>query len=87
MQISVFPSSLRIDSKANALRFYSCVKHTILIDMCNGFKLRIEPGNLISPVSYHDIRTGVAQFVPNLKDEDGKIAYQYRKYINAWLRG
>lgn len=86
MQLSVFPGSLRIDSHANALRFYSCVKHTILIDMGDGWKLRIEPGNLISPVSYHDIRTGVAQFVPNLKDEDGMIAYRYRKYINAWLR-
>lgn len=86
MQISVFPAALRIDSKANALRFYDCVKHTILIEMESGWRLRIEPGNLISPISLHDIRTGVATFVPNLRDDDGSIAYRYRKYINAFLR-
>ena len=86
MQISVFPASLRVDSKANALRFYDCVKHIILIETEPGWRLRIEPGNLISEVSLHDIRTGVATFVPNLRDDDGSIAYRYRKYINAYLR-
>ena len=87
MLISCFPASLRIDSHANALRFYQCVKHTILIDLKPGWKLRVEPGNLISTVSVEDIRNGYATFVPNLYDEDGKIAYRYRKYINAYLRG
>ena len=62
------------------------MKHTILIQMEDGWVLRIEPDNLISQISLHDIRTGVATFIPNLRDDDGSIAYRYRKYINAYLR-
>lgn len=85
MIISVFRSSLRIRSKANALEFYDCVKHCMTIPYCDEYVIRVEPNNLISVVSKEDIKNGFAWAVPNLKDEDGSIAYSYRKYINAWL--
>lgn len=87
MKISVFRASLRVTSKATALEFYNCVKHTILIPCDKDFYVRVEPGNHISLVSKSAVNTGVAPFVPALSDPTGEIAYRYRKYINAYLRG
>ena len=85
MIISVFRANLRIRSKANALEFYDGVKHCMTIPYCDGYVIRVEPNKLIGVVSKEDIAKGRAWAVPNLKDEDGSIAYHYRKYINAWL--
>ena len=85
MQISVFPAVLRVTSKEKALKFYSCVKHCILVPADDDFYVRVEPGNLISLVSKADVQSGAATFVPALCDDNGDIAYRYRKYINAWL--
>ena len=85
MLISVFPGSLRIDSLANALRFYSCVKHCIIIPYTNDLVLRIEPDNCFTVIPKHAIRKGEAWMIPSIKDEDGRLAYKYRRYINAWL--
>ena len=87
MQISVFPASLRVTSREKALEFYACIKHCVLIPFKDGMKIRVEPNCLIGFVSNEDLEKGIAMFVPNFSDEDGKIAYENRKYINAWLKG
>ena len=87
MQISVFPASLRVTSREKALEFYGCIKHCVLIPYSEDMVIRVEPNRLIGFVSKEDLQKGVAMFVPNLSDEDGKIAYENRKYINAWLKG
>lgn len=85
MIITVYPANLRVRSKADALKFYGCIKHCITIPYMDDMVIRVEPNNLIGIVSKSDIRNGIAWAVPNFKDEDGSIAYRYRKYINAWL--
>lgn len=87
MVISVFRSNLRVTSREKALEFYKGVKNCILIPYKDGMKIRVEPNCLIGFVSNEDIEKGIAMFVPNFCDEDGKIAYENRKYINAWLKG
>jgi len=85
MLISTFPSSLRITSKKTALDFYKCVKHCFVIPYNDAYVLRIEPDNCFSVISKETIRRGNAWMVPSFRDQDGKLAYNYRKYINAWL--
>ena len=87
MEISVFPVNLRVTSCEEALKFYGCIKSCVLIPFVDGMKIRVEPNRLIGIVSNEDLEQGRAMFVPNMVDDDGKIAYQYRKYINAWLKG
>ncbi|MBQ8245832.1 MAG: hypothetical protein IJZ42_01750 [Lachnospiraceae bacterium] len=65
--------------------FYKGVKSVILIPMDQKDSLRVEPGQHISLVSNESIRNGSAPFVPSFYDEDGALAYQNRKYINAYL--
>lgn len=85
MIITTYPANLRIRSKADAIKFYGCIKHCVIIPYSDDMVIRVEPNNLISTVLKSDIKNGFAWAVPNLKDEDGSIAYSYRKYINAWL--
>jgi hypothetical protein len=85
MQISVFPGSLRITSKKSALEFYKCVKHCMVIPYTDEYVLRIEPDNCFTVISKYSIQKGEAWMIPSFKDQDGKLAYNYRKYINAWL--
>lgn len=87
MVVSIFRADLRVTSKAKALEFYEGIKGVVLIPHAPGYFIRVEPGKLIGYVSREDIKKGIATLVPNLRDDDGAIAYQYRKYINAYLRG
>lgn len=87
MVVSIFRADLRVTSKAKALEFYEGVKHVILIPFNKFYAIRVEPNNLFGIVSWESVRDGTAQFRPNVYDDDGKIAYNYRKYINAYLRG
>ena len=77
---------LVIKSRATAQEFYKGIKACILIPYTEGQYIRIEPDNLIGFVSKEDVKKGTAAFIPNFYDEDGSIAYQNRKYINAYLR-
>ena len=81
----VFRSDLRVTSKAKALEFYKGVKSVILIPVDQKDSLRVEPGQHISLVPKESIRNGTAPFAPSFHDEDGSLAYQNRKYINAYL--
>lgn len=81
----VFRADLRVTSKAKALEFYKGVKSVILIPIDKANRLRVEPVQHISVVSNESIRNGSAPFVPSLYDEDGSLAFQYRKHINAYL--
>ena len=81
----VFRSDLRVTSESSALEFYKGVKSVILIPFDKEDSLRVEPGQHISLVPNVSIRNGSAPFVPALYDEDGTLAYQNRKYINAYL--
>ena len=85
MIISSFPSSLRINSKKDALKFYSCVKHCFTIPYNDTYVLRIEPDNCFTVISKQTVRAGDAWMIPSVRDADGVLAYRYRKYINAWL--
>ena len=85
--VSLFRSDLVIRSRETALEFYKGVKSCILIPYTEDMVIRVEPGNLIGIVSKEDVSNGYATFVPNLRDDDGGIAYRYRKYINAYLKG
>jgi len=81
----VFRNGLRITSKEKALEFYNGVKSVILIQYGRNHRLRIEPGQLISLVSVESINNDTALLTPSLYDEDGTLAYKYRKHINAYL--
>ena len=85
MQISVFPASLRITSKKSALDFYKCVKHCFTIPYNEDYVLRIEPDNCFTVISKQSIWKSEAWMIPSFRDTDGTLAYNYRKYINAWL--
>lgn len=85
MLISCFPANLRITSKKSALDFYKCVKHCFTIPYTDDFVLRIEPDNCFTVISKRSIQIGEAWMIPSIKDADGTLAYNYRKYINAWL--
>lgn len=87
MIISTFPVTLRIRSKADALKFYGCVKHCIFIPINHRDYLRIEPDNCISVVDKATAKAGNAWMIPSMKDDDGSIAYQFRKVINDYLKG
>ena len=89
MQINyVLPSDLRITSKKTALEFYKGVKACFVIPInYRGDLLRVEPGNCISVINEIDLVGGTAWMVPSYKDIDGTYAYQFRKVINAYLRG
>lgn len=87
MVVSIFRADLRVTSKAKALEFYEGVKHTILIPFSENFYIRVEPGQLFGLVEKRSFKDGTAAFVPNMYDDDGKLAYDFRKYINAYLRG
>ena len=79
-------AGLIIKSRETAQEFYKGVKACILIPYIDGHYIRVEPDNLIRFVSKEDVKNGTAAFIPNFHDEDGSMAYQYRKYINAYLR-
>ena len=81
----VFKADLRIVSKETALEFYKGVKSVILIPFSEEQKIRVEPGQHISIITTASIYDGSAVFTPSLYDEDGTIAYHYRKYINQYL--
>jgi hypothetical protein len=56
------------------------------------FRELTEEYKTIKPLICRDVdaRTGLckkgeAWMIPSFKDQDGKLAYNYRKYINAWL--
>jgi len=83
----VFHSDLRIRSKADALKFYDCIKACTLIPYNDTYKLRIEPNRCFSVISKQSIADGTAWMHPSNYDEDGTFAYNYRKYINAYLKG
>lgn len=78
--------SLVVKDKATAQEFYKGIRACILIPYMEDMMIRIEPDNLIGFVSKEDVKTGRATFIPNFSDEDGCIAYKYRKFINAYLR-
>jgi hypothetical protein len=84
----IFRSDLRITSKETALEFYKGVKSCILIPYTvDGVQvIRVEPDNLFSVIPVKSIKDGSAPFIPSLRDEDGSLAYRYRKYINAYLK-
>ena len=81
-------SDLIINSKETAIEFYKGVKSCILIPYTvdKVQVIRIEPGNLFSVIPAKSVKDGSAPFIPNIYDEDGTLAYRYRKYINAYLR-
>ena len=81
----VFRSDLRVTSKSTAMEFYKGVKSVILIPFSKTFSIRVEPGNLFSLVSVASVRNGAAVWEPSLHDADGSLAFQHRKYINAYL--
>jgi hypothetical protein len=80
-----FRANLKIISKETALEFYKGVKSVILIPFSEDQKIRIEPDQHFSLIPTESVRDGSAVFIPSLYDEDGMIAYCYRKYINSWL--
>ena len=82
----VYRSDLRIRSKADALEFYDCIKACTLIPYNDTYKLRIEPNRCFSVISKQAIADGTAWMHPSTYDEDGTLAYNYRKYINAYLK-
>ena len=82
----VFKKDLVVVSKEKALEFYKRVRSVILIPYSKTQQLRIEPGQHISLIPTESIKDGSAAFIPSLFDEDGMIAYQYRKYINQYLK-
>ena len=83
--LGVFKADFRVTSKATALEFYKGVNSVILMPLDKNNRLRVEPDQHISTVSAESTRAGNAPFIPLLRDEDGSLAFQYRKYINAYL--
>ena len=85
----IYRADLRIRSKADALEFYEGVKSCTLIPVVEphdpGFMIRVEPNRRISMISKQAIAEGKAWMLPSFHDEDGSIAYSYRKHINAYL--
>jgi hypothetical protein len=84
--ISVFPANLVIRGKEDAKRFYACVKSVHLIPYNRHYLLRIEPNNCFTVIAADTLALGLAWMIPSTCDEDGTLAFNYRKYINAWLR-
>ena len=82
----VYPSDLCIRSKADALKFYDCVKACTLIPYNKDYYLRIEPNMCFTVIGRKTVAEGNAWMVPSVCDDDGTLAYNYRKYINAYLR-
>lgn len=87
MELSLWRSDLQITSRETALEFYRCIRQVHLIPFDREVYIRIEPGNHISKIPRSCISDGTALFYPSLYDPYGNIAYKWRKYINAWLRG
>lgn len=85
MEISVFRADLRVTSKEKALEFYKCVKNVILIPADRKLLIRVEPNCCISTIPRSSVIDGTAPFIPSLRDENGMLAYRWRKYINAYL--
>lgn len=81
----VFKSGLRVTSKETALEFLKGVKNVILLPYDNEQVIRVESDYCISLIPKKSVNDGSAPFIPSFKDEDGSIAYGYRKYINAYL--
>lgn len=81
----VFRANLRVVSKETALEFYKGIRSVILIPYDKGQKIRVEPGQHISVVPDDTVKNGSAIFIPSFHDEDGTLAYYYRKYINRYL--
>lgn len=82
----IYRSDLRIRSKADALDFYDCIKACTLIPYNEYFWIRVEPNRCFSVVSRQIVAEGKAWMIPSNYDEDGNFAYNYRKYINAYLK-
>ncbi len=82
----IFKHNLRVVSKEKALEFYKGVRSVILLPYSKTQHLRIEPGQHISLIPTKSIKDGSAAFIPSLFDEDGTIAYHYRKFINEYLK-
>lgn len=95
MELSVFRSDLQITSREKALEFLKCIKCVHLIpagrypvgDRFVLVFIRVEPGNHISRITSDELEKGIAWATPSMYDPYGNIAYKWRKYINAWLRG
>lgn len=82
----IFKRGFTITTKASVAEFYKCIKSVNLIPYDNESVIRVEPDAHFSIVSKKAISDGTAPFVPAFKDDDGSMAYKYRKYINTWLR-
>lgn len=82
----VYHADFRIRSKADAIKFYDCVKACNLIPYNDTYVIRVEPGKCFSVVSKKAIADGTAWMHPSTCDDDGTLTYNYRKYINAYLR-
>ena len=82
----VFKHGFRVTTKASALEFYKCLKSVNLIPYDAENVIRVEPGQHISVIPRLAVIDGHAWLIPAIYDEDGSMAYEYRKYINAWLR-
>lgn len=83
----MYRSDLVIRSKTDALEFYDGVKDVCLIPYNDVYVIRIEPNRCFSVISKQAVAEGKAWMIPSLRDDDGKCAYNYRKYINAYLKG
>lgn len=82
----VFRRDLRIVSKESAKEFYKGVKSVILISFSKSLQIRVEPGQHISLIPVESVKNGSAMFVPSYFDEDGALAYRYRRFINNYLK-
>lgn len=82
----IYRSNLRIRSKADALELYDCVKACTIIPYNDTYSIRLEPDRHFSIVSKQTIAKGDAWMIPSVYDDDGTLAYNYRKYINAFLK-
>lgn len=83
----VFKKGLTVVSKETALEFYKGVKSVILIPFSEAAYIRIEPHQLFSILPAYCVRRGLAPFEPSIFDEDGSLAYKYRRSINQYLKG
>lgn len=82
-----FKQGLRITSREKALEFYDGVFSCILIPFGEtNYLLRVEPHKQIAIITREDIEKGVAPFIANITDEDGRLALHYRKAINQYLK-
>jgi len=87
MELSCWRSDLQITSRETALEFYRCIRQVHLIWVDRDTFIRVEPNNQISRIPSSSVKDGSAWMYPGLYDPYGNIAYKWRKYINAWLRG